>query len=84
MVIYEVVSGTSFTSDTQLEYGTSYQWRVRAVASSGTIESEWSELWQFTTRGTISPALPEVDSSENNPILPTAEWTAVDGRIVTS
>jgi len=43
--------GTISESDiliSDLEYGTEYFWRVQA--SDGTIFSEWSEVWSFTTK----------------------------------
>ncbi len=45
------LTGTSFQSPI-LEEGSNYYWRVNATGQTG--QSEWSEVWRFTTGTTVS------------------------------
>ncbi|MGF1671853.1 MAG: fibronectin type III domain-containing protein, partial [Balneolaceae bacterium] len=68
----ENVQGTSVRVE-ELDFETTYFWRVQAVNGAG--ESEWSEIWSFTTREEplsvpevprlISPADDEINVSLN-------------------
>ncbi len=64
-----------------LAYGTQYFWRVKS--SDGAVESDWSEIWTFTTE-TFSLNAPILISPANNSInidfnLVTIDWNDVVG-----
>ncbi len=63
-----------------LEYNTLYFWRVNAT--NGTLTSEWSEVWNFTTgeqQQLSSPVLLEPENnSVNLPLNPNFLWQAVE------
>lgn len=47
LVIDELVDVTTFTASTDLEFNTTFYWRV--MAYNPYVNSEWSTVWQFTT-----------------------------------
>ncbi|MFN0196126.1 MAG: pre-peptidase C-terminal domain-containing protein [Planctomycetaceae bacterium] len=49
-LIFEVVAGTSFTSAVSLVQGDSYEWKVRAITSKGTV-GEFSQSKYFNVQG---------------------------------
>jgi predicted phage tail protein len=77
----EEITGTEFQFD-GLDYETTYYWRVRAVNEAG--ESDWSEVWSFTTEDESGepPAAPAAVSPENGAeeisIHPVLEWNETD------
>lgn len=46
-VINESLTGNSFSGTQQLDFSTTYYWRVRASNVTGT--TDWSDVWSFTT-----------------------------------
>jgi hypothetical protein len=69
----------------QLEKGMTYYWRVSA--SLGEENSNWSEPWSFSIKENIveipdPPVLTApIDEAEDIDLMPTFEWSAVDGII---
>ncbi|HPP40322.1 MAG TPA: right-handed parallel beta-helix repeat-containing protein, partial [Candidatus Kapabacteria bacterium] len=75
-IVNETVSGTS-RSLSNLQYLTTYYWRVKSVR--GSEESDWSAVWSFTTENQplvapvlVSPANNAVDVS----VSTTLQWNA--------
>jgi hypothetical protein len=67
-----------------LEYDTSYYWKVRAVSSTNS--SDWSDVGIFITEsepaptpGLKTPTLSEPRSSSLSPVTPTFKWSVSEG-----
>lgn len=77
----QIVTSPSF-SLFNLNFSTSYYWRVRANYAGGS--STWSDTFSFTTEGEISPVVLNLITPFNNseghpPHEITFEWTTIDG-----
>ncbi|MEX0720334.1 MAG: T9SS type A sorting domain-containing protein [Balneolaceae bacterium] len=76
----EVVGGTEFSVDDGLENEATYYWRVRALNDGG--ESEWSDIWNFTTI-VSQPNMVSLESPTNGTtgleLSPEFEWQVLDG-----
>jgi uncharacterized protein YegP (UPF0339 family) len=75
-------SSSSSTSLSGLNYETQYYWRVKAT--NGDIESDWSEIWSFTTHSMAldAPTLSSpANNSQNVTRNPTLSWNSVNGAI---
>ncbi len=72
------ISENTFIPDAELDYNTTYFWKVRAFA--GDDESEWSETFTFTTEEGESniPEAPQLSQPEefamDVSVTPTFEW----------
>lgn len=68
---------TIYISEVTLDYYQTYYWRISA--KSGSTQSDWSEVWQFTTN--IQP--PQLRSPANKtygiPTIATLQWTPSPG-----
>lgn len=63
-----------------LEYSTTYQWRVRGLDGDGEPSTEWSKITSFTTMasdGIPQPVSPE-DGATDEPRTVSLQWTSVD------
>ena len=69
---------TSQTSMSNLDFGTTYYWRVRAVSPVDT--TQWSATWSFSTLANAVHVSPS-NGAINQPINPTLDWTTVSGSI---
>lgn len=76
-VVDSTLSDTVFTLENQLEYDTTYYWRVKTINESG--ESDWSEAWSFTTI-IANPDMVELVLPINEDLVPIDnpffEWTS--------
>ena len=74
-VVNESLTETSFTTP-ELEYNTTYSWRVRGTNSSG--DGDYSEVWTFTTQvepvEQITLSSPS-DESTGVTLTPTLSWS---------
>ncbi|MFP4470578.1 MAG: T9SS type A sorting domain-containing protein [Bacteroidales bacterium] len=59
-----------------LDYGTTYNWRVRGRHETDT--SMWSEGWSFTTAATVNLLLP-ADGEDSASVKPTFTWEQILG-----
>ncbi|MEJ8800545.1 LamG-like jellyroll fold domain-containing protein [Pontibacter sp. H249] len=61
--------------------GTTYYWRVRAI--NGSAQSDWSNVWSFTTAAPVMATAPELASPANQATgvsaSPTLTWSAAQG-----
>jgi len=76
----EIPTTTASANLSNLSYLTQYYWRVKAV-NNGT-ESQWSDVWNFTTADDIllPPTLVSpINNAVNIATSPTLTWNAVDG-----
>jgi hypothetical protein len=74
----DTISRTSHTFS-QLNPGSVYYWRVRAVSPEGV--GDWSEVWKFTTGNNI-PVLIAPENGKANVVTPVKfEWAAVGGAL---
>jgi photosystem II stability/assembly factor-like uncharacterized protein len=71
------VTDTSYSVTNDLEYGTTYYWRV--LAKVGNAQSEWSEVWKFKTK--IQPVKLRYppNGTYGVPISTRLEWTPSPG-----
>ena len=63
-----------------LEYSTTYQWRVRGLDEEGEPSTDWSKVTSFTTMasdGIPQPVSPE-DGATDQPRTVSLQWTSVD------
>jgi hypothetical protein len=78
LVVEEVIYDTLFTIS-NLQNNREFYWRVRAENIDG--ESDWSEVWNFTTIPEM-PSIPllasPADGSEDIPINTVLSWEATD------
>ena len=81
----DLTDAVSFTTSnlsqsiSSLNYETSYYWRVKATNND--TESEWSEIWSFTTRSAAldAPTLSSpANNSQNISRSPTLSWNSVN------
>lgn len=81
----DLTDAVSFTTSnlsqsiSSLNYETSYYWRVKATNND--TESEWSEIWKFTTRSDAldAPTLSSpANNSQNISRSPTLSWNSVN------
>ena len=75
------LTGTSLTSNATLTANTRYYWRVKAT-DSGSIDSNWSSVWYFTTTAaTTQLSAPTLITPANNalnvPLNTTFTWSSV-------
>jgi len=68
------LSDTSLVVNQALDNDTPYYWRVKASNEGG--ESDWSEIWSFTTRSTIDLLSPQDKAVVNSPVK--LEWAITD------
>ncbi len=81
MIIATDTAASGFT--TLLSASTAYWWRVRAQNQAG--ESNWSEVWKFTTVAppTTAPTLlSPVDGAKNVPTTATCFWNTDSGASI--
>jgi len=76
------LKSTSYTySGTNLNYSTTYHWRVRA--SNGAGSGAWSAVWNFLTTAPPPPDPPILSSPLNNAgsvsVFPTLQWISATG-----
>jgi hypothetical protein len=69
-------SSPSEASVSDLYFGTTYYWRVRAYNDVDT--SEWSDVTDFSTVSTLSNTSP-ADGSMNIAVNPTLDWSYISG-----
>lgn len=63
---------------TYIQFNTQYFWRVKLYHDNDT--SDWSAIWNFTTRPRLSPKLVSPsDSSEEVAIFPVLQWQPYSG-----
>lgn len=76
------LSETTFSID-ELEKGKTYYWRVRA--KKGSDYSEWSSVWQFTTKAADIPAVVTLIAPPNTytnfGLLGSLEWSKVASAV---
>lgn len=70
------ISGSSQISTSNLRFGTTYFWRVRAYHSSDT--THWSASWSFTTLDTLYHITP-INGATNQAPDVLLDWSAVSG-----
>ncbi len=78
----ELSSGTTSQATlSNLFYGETYYWQVRACHSADT--SEWSQPWHFTTAFQLTVAPNLINPNDNSTDIPlsgvTLEWSSVSG-----
>jgi hypothetical protein len=80
LIINENVGNRTSKQLSGLSYQKKYYWKIAAVNGSGT--SSWSDVWNFTTSGTVLAA-PTLSSpylgATNQSTSPTLCWNAVSG-----
>lgn len=62
-----------------LMYGTTYYWRVRAKNATNQF-SAWSDVWNFSTKGAPTLVSP-LDSIGKAPVLITVKWDTISGSM---
>ncbi|MEX1268757.1 MAG: hypothetical protein WEA56_07115, partial [Balneolaceae bacterium] len=76
------ISGTEYNITENLDFGTEYFWRVRAVNEGG--EGDWSNPFRFTTIFDVPDAPDQVvlsspsNGSEDIPLQPVLDWNTAD------
>lgn len=75
LVIDQTHSGTSFKVSNALDYVTQYHWRVRASNAAG--NSNWSQVWDFTTTIATPELTSPGDGQDALPRRPQFQWSAV-------
>jgi photosystem II stability/assembly factor-like uncharacterized protein len=73
--IYLTSNTFSINAD-QLKFGTTYNWRVRALHALDV--SDWSEVWKLSTVSTVVLTSPANDET-NVKLSPLLEWEALTG-----
>lgn len=68
---------TNFTSQVNLEYFQTYYWRV--AAKNGAIQSDWSEIWQFTTKIQAPNLRSPANKTYGVPTIAVLQWTPTTG-----
>lgn len=68
---------TSFVYSTNLEYFQKYYWRV--CAKVGSIQSDWSEVWEFTTKISAPQLRSPLHKTYGVPLIATLEWFPTNG-----
>ena len=78
-ILSQTISGASQVSTSNLYFGTTYYWQVRAIKTTAPIDSSaWSSIWNFTTLdqlGLLSP-LNGAINLEPNILL---DWSGIAG-----
>ncbi len=71
------ITDTTFTSTTNLEYFQKYYWRV--CAKVGSLQSDWSEVWEFTTKIEAPKLRSPLHKTFGVPLIATLEWFPTTG-----
>lgn len=74
---FDKITDTSFTYTTNLEYFQKYYWRV--CAKVGSIQSDWSEVWEFTTKIAAPQLRKPLHKTYGVPLIATLEWFPTNG-----
>lgn len=75
-VITEFNISNNFIEITELDFATTYFWRVKIQTEQDT--SEWSDIWTFTSSLDVPILTSPSDSSKNIALSGKLEWEAVD------
>lgn len=78
-IVNKSVSDTTFNLTQNLTYDSQYFWRVRGINEAG--ESDWSEIWSFTTilaAPSITILSTPANNSSVNTLLPEFSWNEAD------
>ncbi|NTW31488.1 MAG: T9SS type A sorting domain-containing protein [Bacteroidetes bacterium] len=75
----QTVSGSSQANTSNLHFGTTYYWQVRAVKTSIPIDSSaWSSIWNFTTTDMLTPVSPASGAINQAPDV-ILDWSPLTG-----
>jgi hypothetical protein len=78
-LIQTVPSGVSQAATSNLRFGTTYYWQVRAVKATSPIDSSaWSPIWSFTTLDQLTLYTPTSAATNQTPDV-LLDWTGITG-----
>jgi hypothetical protein len=73
------ISGTSLDYASNLKFGTTWYWQVRAKKSTAPMDSSaWSTVWNFSTLDQLTPLSPLSGSSGTDPEV-LLDWSGISG-----
>ncbi|MEA3504359.1 MAG: T9SS type A sorting domain-containing protein [Bacteroidota bacterium] len=73
---YQITTSVTSFKSGFLKFATDYYWRVKAIDSSG--ESDWSEVYHFTTICYVTPQSP-ASGQTNSDIEIFLDWSDIEG-----